>query len=343
MRVKMRILFGKIRPYWPIVAVLALVSLLIFIVINLSFNDRNGAFENITSPDYSLEIPTGRDALTHLSINASDVTLEVGISGNLSKPQVYLFGKGYSDQSVKADISGSECALELEGEASDPNKLTMRVLLPECDLREVSIKGDRLNLHTEGLRSDQVQADLGSGYGYFADIRANNVKVISDSASLRFSDNRIVSLQTELELGSVTLLDNTVKQVDIAVDKGNVFAYARRWNGLWHVTDGEGSIQALTQYRPYNIMISALADPYGSVEMNYSGRYWKHADISQDNDHAYVGAVGGAISKSMDFAVENGSVSIGKRERYSDLDPYADDYPFADDNPYLKERGTSTK
>lgn len=343
MRAKIRILFGKARPYWPIVAILAIVSLLIFIVIDLSFNDRNGAFDNITRPDYSLEIPTGRNNLSHLSIEASDVTLELGISGNLSKPQVLLFGKGYADQSVKADISGGTCVLKLEGDASEPEKLTMRVLLPESDLRDISISGDRLNLHTEGLRSDQINADLGSGYGYFADVRANSVKVNSQSASLRFSDNHIVSLQALLERGSVTLLDNALKQVDVTVDKGNVFAYSRRWNGLWHVTAGDGSIQALTQYLPYNIMISALADPHGSVEMQYNGRFWKHANVSEDDSHAYVGAVGGSINKSMDFSVENGSVSIGKRERYSDLDPFAGDYPYADVNPYLKERGTFTK
>lgn len=343
MRARIRIIIGKTRRYWPIVGVLAVISLLVFVVINLTFNDRNGKFDNVSDPAYVLEVPTGRDALTHLSIEADDVTLELGISGNLSKPQVMLFGDGYSDQSVKTDIYGTRCTLKLEGETATPESMTMRVLLPESHLRAITIEGDQLNLRAVGLRSDLVNAEVGSGYGYFANMKANNVRVSSESASLRFTDNRMVSLNAKLKDGSITSLDNSIKAADIVIDKGDFFAYARRWSGMWNVSCGNGSITALTQYRPYNIMISAMADPYGSVVMDYSKRFWEHADIVENTDKTYSGSVGGSVNKSMDFSVERGAIYIGKRTRYSDLDPLAGDYPYADSNPYLKERGTAVK
>ncbi len=341
---RIKLLLKKTRRYQLLFVALAVVCLLVFLVFNFSLNDRAGAFD-VRQAKSQVEIPVTREGLTDLNIEASDVKLEVGMVSSLSKPQVILAGKGYSDQVAKVDLEGTKCTVSLQGSSpSDPEDLTMQVLLPQSDYASVIIYGSGLDLHVEDLRTGFLVTTVGnSGYAYFANIKADSMQVLNSGTPLRFYDNQATTLSVNGVSGSVTFLENDFERVDAATESGSMFCYDTRLKGQWNLQSESGDITMLTRNLPYNALIQASSTWGGQVDIGYKGRYWDEAQVTMLENGAYVGSVGNNPNKFIQAITGDGNISIGQRERYSDLDPYAGDYPYADTNPYLIERSTITK
>lgn len=345
MDARIKLLLKKTRPLQLLFVVAAVVCLLVFLVFNFSLNDRAGAFE-VRHADQQVEIPVTRDGLTDLSIDASGVRLEIGMVSSLTKPQVILSGERYSDQLAKVDLEGTSCAIELQNNklSGDIGGLTMQVLLPQSDLRSVSIDGESLDLHVEDLRTNLLDVSvqdqyLGASYAYFADIKADNMIIRGNDTPLRFYDNQVAALTVASDDGSITFLENDFERVDAVTNSGNVFCYDTRVKGQWNVQSAVGDITMLSKNLPYNMTITAIGD----FDLGYDSRYWKDAEIIRYGDNNMSIATVGNNPDKIIQAASDGKIIIGQRERYSDLDPYAADYPFADSNPYLIERSTITK
>lgn len=344
MDARIKLLLKKTRPLQLLFVVAAVVCLLVFLVFNFSLNDRAGAFE-VRHAANQIEVPLSRSGLTDLSIEASGVRLEVGMVSSLSKPQVILAGEGYDGQVAKVDLEGTSCSIVLQGvSAKDVDALTMQVLLPQSDLRSVSIDGESLDLHVEDLRTNLLDVSvqdqyLGSSYAYFADIKADNMIIRGNDTPLRFYDNQVAALTVASDDGSITFLENDFERVDAVTNSGNVFCYDTRVKGQWNVQSAVGDITMLSKNLPYNMTITAIGD----FDLGYDSRYWKDAEIIRYGDNNMSIATVGNNPDKIIQAASDGKIIIGQRERYSDLDPYAADYPFADTNPYLIERSTITK
>lgn len=343
MDARIKLLLKKTRPLQLLFVVAAVVCLLVFLVFNFSLNDRAGAFE-VRHADQQVEIPVTRDGLTDLSIDASSVRLEIGMVSSLTKPQVILSGERYSDQLAKVDLEGTSCVIELQNNklSGDVGGLTMQVLLPQGDYNSISVNGEWLDLHVEDLRTSLLTANVGSdGYAYFADIKADRMMVFSDNTPLRFYDDQIASLSAASEDGSVTLLENDIERANVETTWSGIFSYDTRFDGQWTVTSEGGDITMFTKNLPYNLLIQAMGN---NVDIGYDSRYWKDADETVLYDgNLVITSAGNNPDKFIEATTFGGNLSIGQRERYSDLDPYAADYPFADTNPYLIERSTITK
>ncbi len=341
MDARIKLLLKKTRPLQLLFVVAAVVCLLVFLVFNFSLNDRAGAFE-VRHADQQVEIPVTRDGLTDLSIDASSVRLEIGMVSSLTKPQVILSGERYSDQLVKVDLEGTSCAIELQNNklSGDIGGLTMQVLLPQGDYNSISVNGEWLDLHVEDLRTMLFMANVGnSSYSYFAGVKADRMVVGSQTSPVRFYDNQLGMLSVGGGESSVTFLENDIERADVETESGSIFCYDTRVKGQWNVQSLSGDITMLSKNLPYNVLIEAA----GKLDLGYEGRYWKDADIVTTYDGALTTAsVGGDPDKYIQVS-SAGQITIGQRERYSDLDPYAADYPFADTNPYLIERSTITK
>lgn len=341
---RIKLLLKKTRPFQLLFVVVAVVCLLVFLVFNFSLNDHSGAFD-ARQAKQQVEIPVTREGLTDLHIEASGVELEIGMVSSLSKPQVILAGEGYSDQLAKVDLEGTQCTVSLQGDTNtDAKELTMQVLLPQGDYTSVSINGDALDVHVEDLRTNYLLAEItNSGYAYFTGVKADSMQIIGGDTPLRFYDNQATSLSIDGSSGSVTLLENDFERVDGETGSGNIFCYDTRVNGQWNLSTDTGDVTMLSHNLPYNLLIQAQAGLSGSVEVGYDGRYWKEPDVVSNDGSLYIGSVGNNPNKFIQCVTGSGSIYIGQRERYSDLDPYASDYPYADTNPYLIERSTITK
>ena len=309
MDARIKLLLKKTRPLQLLFVVAAVVCLLVFLVFNFSLNDRAGAFE-VRHADQQVEIPVTRDGLTDLSIDASGVRLEIGMVSSLTKPQVILSGERYSDQLAKVDLEGTSCAIELQNNklSGDVGGLTMQVLLPQGDYNSISVNGEWLDLHVEDLR---------------------------------IYDNQLGMLSVGGGESSVTFLENDIERADVETESGSIFCYDTRVKGQWNVQSLSGDITMLSKNLPYNLLIQASG---ANVDIGYDSRYWKDAVTGTFSDTGLViASAGNNPDKFIQATSLAGNVSIGQRERYSDLDPYAADYPFADSNPYLIERSTITK
>ena len=340
---RLRLLLKKTRRFQIAGVAVAVVCLLVFLVFNFTLNEHSGAFEHHNHVDSEVTVPLDRKGLENLEIEASDVKLEVGMVSNLSEPVVRLVGKGYTNQVAKVDLKGSRCSIELRGKQTDENTLTMQVLLPQCDLNSVKINGENLNLHVERLRSSYLQANLNGGYGYIADVKAHGMEIMANEMPLRFANNRATSVKVGSQFGSVTFMENTFKQVETVNDEGGIFVYDNRVKGNWQLANDNGDITMLSKNLPYNLLINAKAEGDGKVDLGYVKRFWKDADVVRMNAGQYYGSVGNNPNNMIECATVDGDINIGKRERYSNLDPYAGDYPYADQNPYVVERSTKTK
>ncbi|MFR9292248.1 MAG: hypothetical protein ACLVKS_03625, partial [Peptococcus niger] len=142
MDARIRILFHKTRFLWIGFLVLAVLALIAFVVLNLTFNKPAGAFEKVKAP-YTLEIPASPRSFERLTIDAPDVNLEVGMTSAVKKPTAYLYGKNYMNQKVVADLNQDSVHIQYKPthRRANEGRLTMRVLLPEMDLRNVRITG----------------------------------------------------------------------------------------------------------------------------------------------------------------------------------------------------------
>ncbi len=343
MDARIKLLLKKTRPLQLLFVVAAVVCLLVFLVFNFSLNDRAGAFE-VRHADQQVEIPVTRDGLTDLSIDASSVRLEIGMVSSLTKPQVILSGERYSDQLAKVDLEGTSCAIELQNNklSGDVGGLTMQVLLPQGDYNSISVNGEWLDLHVEDLRTMLFTANVGnSSYSYFAGVKADRMVVGSQTSPVRFYDNQLGMLSVGGGESSVTFLENDIERADVETESGSIFCYDTRVKGQWNVQSLSGDITMLSKNLPYNLLIQASG---ANVDIGYDSRYWKDAGTGTFSDTGLViASAGNNPDKFIQATSLAGNVSIGQRERYSDLDPYAADYPFADSNPYLIERSTITK
>lgn len=340
---RIKLLLKKTRRFQFFAVVLAVACLLVFLVLNFSWNEHNGAFNGNRHVDKEVTVPLDRALLQSLNIEADDVTLEIGMVSNLTEPQIRLDGQGYSNQVAKVDIDGSKCNIVLQGENASPKDLTMQVLLPQCNLKSMVINGSNLDLHVERLRTSFFAAALEGGYGYVTDVKADGMEVVAIDNPMRLSNNRASSVKIDSRLGSVTFLENSFEQVSAGNDEGGIFVYDKRAKGQWFLQSQEGDITVLSKNLPYNLLIEAKAEGNGKVGMGYNGRFWKDADVVHASNRQYYGSVGNNPNKIIQCYTVDGNVMVGQRERYTDLEPYASDYPYAKVNPYIVERSTKTK
>lgn len=341
---RLQIFLKKTRRCQMGFLVVAILCLLVFLLLLFSLNDKEGAFEAIYHAPYQLEVPISRQGLTHLDIESSNVTLELGMADDIHKPVVQLFGKGYKEQSVKIDLKDTKCHIALKDVGkSTPQALTMRVLLPQSNLHEVKINGQLLNLHVEHLRASKLVANVDKGYVAIIDTKGNHLKVKTVSAPVRLSHNRMTFVETDTEKGSSTFIENHMNYLEAHSEQGSQFLYQRWLNKHYELNSQKGDVTVLSQYLPYNIFIDAQTTRKGSVSMRYQTRFWKETLETENNKHTYIGSVGGDTKHLLICKSESGHIDIGPRERYSPLDPFAKDYPFAAENPYRQERATYTK
>lgn len=341
---RFRLFFRKTRRYRMKILVAAMLCLLIFLTFVFSLGDKHSAFEAVYPVDYQLDIPTSREGLKELSVNASHVTLEIGMADDISQPRVQLFGKGYKNQFVKVDLKNTSCHIRLmNAKKMTPSKMTMRVLLPQSDLNKIQLQGEALNLHAERLRAGVLRTDVSTGYVAILDTKVNNLWVETVKAPIRLSGNRATSVETKSQTGSMTFLENTIQLIRADNQQAGIFFYNRGFLGQTLLTNKKGNITVLTQRLPYNILVDAQSGSQGSVAMKYTSRFWKNAQVIQQNKQTYVGSVGENQKHFLECQSDTGKIVIGLRQRYSDLDPYAKDYIYEKNNPYRIERATYTK
>lgn len=340
---RMEYFLKKTRPYQLLFVVVAVFCLLAFLVFNFAINDHNGAFEGHGEVHQLLEIPLTREGLETVTIDASYAKVEIGMASSLSKPSVSLSGRGYTNQLAKVDITGKDCVISLEGDNASAKELTMQILLPQNDLTKVSVNaGSDTNLNIDSLRSSALDVVIEDGYANIANVKTVTLDVTSNAAPLRLTNNKATSLNVEASDNTVTLLENSFEKVTTQTENGHVFAYSKRLKGDWNVSSVGGEVTLLSANLPYNTLIKAQSGD-GGVDMTYSSRFWKDANVVEKDDNIYKGSVGNNPNKVVQVESQFGKITVGKRERFTNLDPYAKDYPYANQNPYTIERATITK
>lgn len=263
---------------------------------------------------------------------------------SLTKPQVILSGERYSDQLAKVDLEGTSCAIELQNNklSGDIGGLTMQVLLPQGDYNSISVNGEWLDLHVEDLRTMLFMANVGnSSYRLF---RRRQSRSRSSAARHRQCASTITSsvCSPSAAAKAPSPSSRTTSSAPMWKQKtAAFFCYDTRVKGQWNVQSLSGDITMLSKNLPYNLLIHG---------QRRKRRHRIRQPLLERRRHRYlqrhrlvIASAGNNPDKFIQATSLAGNVSIGQRERYSDLDPYAADYPFADSNPYLIERSTITK
>ena len=160
---------------------------------------------------------------------------------------------------------------------------------------------------------------------------------------LRLYDNRAVQVNVKNSDKSVSFLENSFQQVNIETDAGSIFVYDNSINGQWALNSDTGDIAMLSKSLPYNILVDLETGKSANVHMDFNERFWKKADVIENKKNAYCGSVGENPNKIFICHSNAGQINIGKRTRYSELDPFKDEYPYAKINPYVIERATKSK
>lgn len=340
---KIRIILRKTRRFQALIVVLAALCLPVFLVFNFSLNEHYGAFNKHSVVAQEVNVPIKCSELKNLYIEASDIKLELGMVNSITEPKITLSGKGHTDQTVKVDLSDNSCSIHLEGLHANPNELTLQILLPQSKLNNVEINGKNVNLHVERLRSDYIKTASKDGYGYFRDLKVKGFEASVLNTPLRLFENRAVQVNIKGSDKSVSLLENNLQQINVETNDGQIFVYDYNMDGQWKLNSGNGDITMLTKKLPYDMLLDLNTAKSAKVNMNFKERFWKRADIVEQTKSAYYGSVGRNPTKVIVCQSDNGKISIGKRTRYSELDPFKDEYPYANVNPYEIERSTKVK
>lgn len=333
----LKILLKKAKGFLFIYIALCALSVIAFAVINFSFNEHSAAFEAKEKPQYQLDIPFNRDDIKQFEVEANHAKLEIGMANNIDKPKIMIYDKNYKGQHIKTDVKGKKCLISLEGVTSSSSSLCIRVLLPQNQLEKLEIKGEDLDLDLDRMRANFIRVKINDGYAYMANVNTNLLEAFSVKAPLRLYNNRIAKLDADVKKGSTTLIENKINFIDYQAKEGDVFSYSRKIDGEWSFETSKGDIQFVTQTLPYNLMIDAIGE---KVKVNYDKRFWKEPDIVEKSSHQFQGSVGHHVTAMIHAKTALGKIEIGKRERYTNLDPYQQDYPFDKENPYIIERGT---
>lgn len=316
---RIRILFHKTRFLWIGFLVLAVLALIAFVVLNLTFNKPAGAFEKVKAP-YTLEIPASPRSFERLSIDAPDVNLEVGMTSAVKKPTAYLYGKNYTNQKVVADLNQDRVHIQYKPthRRANEGRLTMRVLLPETDLRNVRITGDQGNVHIDHLRTDGLSLKKGNGRLTLKRINADCAEIFYKKGNVRMEDNRVSDFQLNGVSGEMILRNNVMRQLDVESKEGSIFLYTPNFKGNTKIKTDEGHITAVTKRLPWSLLISAKASGDGDVQVNYHKRFWKKPDVILKNKQAWQGAVGDNPRTILTLQTKDGHITVDQRNRYTD-------------------------
>ena len=340
---RMEYFIKKTRPFQLLFVAVAVLCLLVFLVFNFLLNDRHGSFEGHAEVHQELEIPMSRDGLETVTIEAGEAKVEVGMASSLGKPMVTVSGRGCTNQLAKVDLTGTHCDIVLEGDASNAKELTLQIPLPQDNLTKVDIitSGDT-NLNVDTLRTAALNIETEAGYANINNVKAKSLSVSAQTAPIRMTNNKISQVSMTVEDASVTMLENSFEKVTGESQNGNIFAYNKRLKGDWTLTSMGGELTLLSSNLPYNVLIDALSGD-GGVDMTYTKRFWKDAEVVASDENTYKGSVGTTPNKIVELTSGFGKVTVGQRGRFDNLDPYAKDYPYANENPYTIERSTITK
>ncbi|MFP5527915.1 DUF4097 family beta strand repeat-containing protein [Peptococcus simiae] len=319
MDARARIILHKLRFVWIGLLVVALLALVAFIALNLSFNQSAGAFDKVKAP-YQLEIPISSRDFDRLAIDAAGAKLELGMTSAIKKPTAYLYGESYTDEKVTADIKDGRvqvtCQSKEEGRTAKP--LTLRILLPETDLRQVRISANQGGMTIDHLRTDDLAIQKGAGDIALKNINANSAKVESTDGPMRVEDNRISQFSLASDQGDLVLRNNKVQQLTVDNQTGDVFLYTPNFKGITDIQTFSGHITAISKRLPWSLLVEATADSQGDVQVNYAKRYWKKPDISEKSKQAWKGAVGDNPRNILRLKTEDGHITLDQRSRYTD-------------------------
>ncbi len=320
MDARLRIMRHKFQFLWIGFAVLAIISLLAFLLLNASFRNASGAFDR-QSMAYMVSPDIGAKDIERIEVDASNIPVEIGMASNINKLRVGLYGDGYVNQKVKVDVAGDRVVIHYPEKKQKryTKDLTMRIMIPQDSLRELSIKSEKLNLNMDDMRADSVKINCSDGALRLMNINANEMLVEAGDASVRAEDNYVTQFVLLGGKKDVILRNNKNKLLETFTESGNVFLYGTTWRGQYRVMTSTGHITAVSKRLPWSLMISANALGTGDVKMNYDRRFWKKPDIVEANAHTWRGSVGNNPSNAFDFVTEDGHITIQERERYTDV------------------------
>lgn len=316
---RIKILGRKTKWIWIGLVVSAILCLGVFLFFNYTLRDANGPFEKAKMV-YELEVPLSRNELTNLEINANDVALEVAMVNNISKIQVGLYGENYGNQEAQVDIQDKACRINYSGKTED--NLTLRVLIPQNDLRKVSIAGNDLDLHLEHMRGDYIDLTSLTGKLILKDLNTNKLMVKTQEASVSVEDSFLTQLDISTGSSPVSLRNNKIRQTTTDSKKGNIFVYGDTWRGQWNLSSNEGNITCITKRLPYSLALD-LQSEEGNVSVGYAKRYWKNAHHVANETQRQICSVGNNPSHTVNAKTSTGDISVGQRERFTNIDPLA--------------------
>lgn len=317
MGARARILRYKLRFVVIGLVLLAVGSVVLFCLLNLSFGNKSGAFER-TSMKYELAPEVAADALERLDIDATDVRLELGMASNIRHLQIGMYGKDYKKQKVTVHIKGGRVSVAYpKNSAKAPKDLTLRIMIPQGSLRQVQIVGEQLPMHIERLRTDRLLIRNGEGDILMKEVNANRVEAAATEGDLRLEKNIISQLTLQSGYGTTTLRNNKTRLCVVAGEQGDVRLFAPNWQGQTIVQTNGGNITAVSRHTPWSLMIDAQTGG-GSVHIDYDKARWKHPDIIEKGRDHWTGSVGNNPANALTLESGDGNITVAKRGRYTD-------------------------
>lgn len=320
MDARLRIMRHKFRYLWMGFMALAILCLLAFLLLNVSFKNASGAFDR-QSMDYMVTPDISAQDIERVEVDTSGIPVEIGMASNINKAHIGLYGEDYNNEKVVVDVAGDRMVIHYpEKKQKDKTKeLTMRIMIPQDSLRELSIKGEQLDLIMDDMRADSVQISCSDGALSLKNINANEMRVDAGDASIRAENNYITQLLLHGGEKDVILRNNKNKLLETFTENGDVFLYGPTWRGQYRVMTTTGHITAVSRRLPWSLMISAKALGSGDVTVNYDRRFWKKPNVIEENMRTWHGSVGNNPSNALEFITEDGHITIQERGRYTDV------------------------
>lgn len=317
---RIKVLWRKSRKLRIGLVLAGLLCLGIFLVLNFSLRDSNGPFPWQDQP-YHVQIPLDRNQLSELEVQAENVRLEVGMVNNINKIQVSLSGSGYSNQDVSVDVRDEICQVAYAPAPGDsPENLSLRILIPQNDLKNVEIISSTADLHLAGIRADRVQVVNPQGQSLLENINSHLLQVETLDAPTTIQDSFVTQLVFQGQSAPLSLRENTFRKVQAQNASGPIFVFGDSWRGQWELATETGDITTLTRRLPYSLLIQAQSLD-GKAEIGYRARYWKDVR-SQEDDQTYYGGVGNNPANSLTLLSAAGDIHVDQRQRDSDTNPY---------------------
>lgn len=296
---------------------LAVGSLVLFSLLNLSFGNKSGNFER-TTMKYELVPELSADDIRALEIQATNIHLEVGMASNIHRVQIGMYGKDYTNQKVTVHIADGRMVVSYPSMAMKmPKDLTLRVMIPQTSLRQVLIKGEHLPVHLSQLRTDMLSLKNKRGALEFDEVNANSMDVFSERGNIRAEDNYVTQVHIQTNEGKTTLRNNKTKLCYLQSEQGDIQLYDGNWHGQIFADTLRGDITAVSRHRPWSLMVQAQSAG-GDVRVLYDKGRWKRPNMIKSGKEQWIGSVGNNPANGLTLTSEEGHITVAQRGRYTD-------------------------